>query len=258
MVMNKTQEKNFPVKSKLLAIWGSPSSGKTVVSVKLANFLASRKQNVTLVLCDVTAPPLPLIIAPSELENEASLGSVLSAPIITEQTILQNCMTLKKREYIAIIGMLRRENAFTYPSYTKEQAKGFLNQLRQLEGTIIIDCTSIIASDVLSALVLEMADKVIRLISCDLKSISYFSSQLPLLADSRFSTEKHIKCASSVKSMQAEQHVSAVFKGVQYSLPYCPEVEEQYLNGDVFKDMQTNAGKKYSKEIEKMAGELFE
>jgi MinD-like ATPase involved in chromosome partitioning or flagellar assembly len=244
--------------NKLLAIWGSPSSGKTVVSVKLANFLASRKQNVTLVLCDFTAPPLPLIVSPSELENEASLGSILSAPIITEQTILQNCMTLKKRENIAIIGMLKRENAFTYPSYTKEQAKGFFNQLRQLDGTIIIDCTSIIASDVLSAVSLEVADKVLRLISCDLKSISYYSSQLPFLVDSRFNTENHIKCASSVKSMQAEQHVSAVFKGVQYSLPYCPEIEEQNLNGDIFKDLRTNAGKQYSKVIEKMGDELFE
>jgi MinD-like ATPase involved in chromosome partitioning or flagellar assembly len=246
------------MKNNMLAIWGSPSSGKTAVSVKLAKCLANRKQNVTLVLCDVTAPPLHLIVSPSELENEASLGSILSAPNITEQTILQNCMTLKKNEYIAIIGMLKRENAFTYPSYTKEQAKEFLKELRQLDGTIIIDCTSIITADILSTVALEMVDKVLRLISCDLKSISYFSSQLPLLVDNRFHTEKHIKCASSVKSMQAEQHVSAVFKGVQYSLPYCPEVEEQYLNGDIFKALKTNSGKNYTKVIEKMAGELFE
>jgi len=243
--------------TKILAIWGSPSSGKTVVSVKLAKYLAGRKENVTLVLCDVIAPPLPLIIAPSELENEASLGNALTAPIINEQIILQNCMTLKKREYIAIMGMLKRENAISYAGYTKEQAKEFISQLRQLGGTVIIDCSSIIAYDILSLGALALADKVLRLISCDLKSISYFSSQLPLLIDSQYKTEQHIKCASSVKSTQAVDHIGAVLKGVPFALPYCTEIEEQFISGDLFCDLKTNPGRKYAKVIAKLAGELL-
>ena len=37
----------------VLAVWGSPGSGKTVTAVKLAKALADKKRNVALVLCDI-------------------------------------------------------------------------------------------------------------------------------------------------------------------------------------------------------------
>lgn len=43
--------------NQVLAVWGSPSSGKTTMSVKLARYIASQKKNVILVLADMTAPP---------------------------------------------------------------------------------------------------------------------------------------------------------------------------------------------------------
>ena len=38
----------------MLAVWGSPGSGKTVAAVKLAKALADKKKNVALLLCDMT------------------------------------------------------------------------------------------------------------------------------------------------------------------------------------------------------------
>ena len=67
----------------VLAVWGSPSSGKTTVSVKLAKHLADKKRNVVLLLCDMTAPMLPCICPPSDLEWERSLGSILAATHVT-------------------------------------------------------------------------------------------------------------------------------------------------------------------------------
>jgi len=61
----------------ILAVWGSPGSGKTVTAVKIAKYLADKKRNVVLLLCDMTAPMLPCICPPSEIESEHSLGSVL-------------------------------------------------------------------------------------------------------------------------------------------------------------------------------------
>lgn len=45
----------------VLAVWGSPGSGKTTVSVRLAKYLADQKKNVALLLCDMTTPMLPCI-----------------------------------------------------------------------------------------------------------------------------------------------------------------------------------------------------
>jgi Mrp family chromosome partitioning ATPase len=71
----------------VLAVWGSPGSGKTTAAVKLAKYLADKKKNVVLVLCDMTAPMLPCICSPSELECEKSLGSILSATHVTEPLV---------------------------------------------------------------------------------------------------------------------------------------------------------------------------
>ena len=36
----------------MLAVWGSPGSGKTITAVKIAKMLSARKKNVILLLCD--------------------------------------------------------------------------------------------------------------------------------------------------------------------------------------------------------------
>ena len=45
----------------VVAVWGSPGSGKTTMAVKIAKYLADKKRNVVLLLCDMTAPMLPCI-----------------------------------------------------------------------------------------------------------------------------------------------------------------------------------------------------
>ena len=80
-------------KGGVLAVWGSPGSGKTTVAVKLAKYLADRKRNVSLLLCDMTAPMLPCICPPGELESEHSLGSILAATHVTGTSELRGAQT---------------------------------------------------------------------------------------------------------------------------------------------------------------------
>lgn len=61
-----------------------------------------------------------------------------------------------------------------------------IENLRKIAPFVIIDCGSYIANDILSAVALMESDSVLRLANCDLKSISYLSSQLPLLRDSTY------------------------------------------------------------------------
>lgn len=72
--LEQEREEEMPEEGGVLAVWGSPSSGKTVVSVKLAEHLAKKKRNVILILADMITPPLPYLCAPSDIEQERSLG----------------------------------------------------------------------------------------------------------------------------------------------------------------------------------------
>ena len=157
----------------ILAVWGSPGSGKTVTAVKIAKHLADRKKNVVLLLCDATAPMLPCIFPPSELECEHSLGSILAATHVTEALIKHNLVTLKKNSYLTILGMKKGENEYTYPPYEQIQAQELLDGLREIAPFAVVDCGSYIANDILSAVALMEADSVLRLANADLKSVSY-------------------------------------------------------------------------------------
>lgn len=64
----------------VLAVWGSPGSGKTTVAARIAKHLAGKRKNTILLLCDMSAPMLPCICPPRDLENKGSLGERLGLP----------------------------------------------------------------------------------------------------------------------------------------------------------------------------------
>lgn len=241
----------------MLAVWGSSGSGKTTVSVRLAKYLADHKCNVVLLLCDMTTPMLPCICPPAELECERSLGSILAATHVTDTLIKQNCITHKKTSYLTIIGMLKGENVFTYPPYTQELAAELIDRLRDIAPYIIIDCGSPIAHDILSAVALMEADSVLRLVNCDLKSISYLSSQLPLLKDQKWDADKQYKVASNVKTNQAGEHIEQVLGNVAFKLPHSDELENLALSGNLFKDLVLKDSRGFRTEIAKIAKEVL-
>lgn len=234
----------------ILAVWGSPGSGKTVTAVKIAKYLADKKQNVVLLLCDMTAPMLPCICSPSEIDSEHSLGSVLAATHVTEPLIKHNLVTLKKNSYLTILGMKKGENEYTYPPYSEVQARELLCELRRVAPFIVVDCSSYIANDILSALALMEADNVLRLANADLKSISYLSSQLTLLRDSKWDADKQYKVSANVKPQQA-------LGSAAFVLNHSQELEQQYLAGNLLADLSLKDSRQFRKEIEKIIREVF-
>lgn len=238
----------FP--DQILAVWGSPSCGKTVASVKLARELSLKKKNVIVVFCDALCPSLPVLM-PLRANDGKSLGLLLGSGEVTQEKILASCVTLGN-EHICLLGFEKGENFFTNAAYTKEKAVDLLVLLRHLADYIIIDCSSNIAFDVLSAVALDSADKVLRLGSCDLKGVVYFSSQLPMLSDRKFNSERHIKILSNVKPCEPKQEIKEFYKGVNFELPNTAEVMEQYLSGSLFDYMISKEGKLFENTIKEI------
>ena len=245
--------------NQVLAVWGSPSSGKTLVSAKLANYITGKGYDVALVLCDMDAPPLHLLVPLNRIEEQKSLGSILAAVKINKNLILQNSITVKKNDHISIIGMLKGENKFTYPNYTQIQASELISELREIVDFVIVDCSSHLSDDILSTVALIESDCVLRLINCDLKSVSYLSSQLPLLADSKFKADKQLKVANDVKSIHSNENIEQVIGGVTFTIPHSDLVEKQYLSGELLLDTPIKREtKEFRQVIEDIAEEVFD
>ena len=224
----------------MLAVWGSPGSGKTITAVKIAKMLSARKKNVILLLCDMAAPMLPCICPADALESKGSLAGVLAAARISENLIKHNLVTFKRN-----------------PPFTQKQVVELLDGLRQIAPYVIVDCGSYIANDILSAVALMEADSVLRLANCDPKSVNYFASQLPLLDGPEWDMDKQYKVASNVKPYQAADHIGKVLGDTAFVLPYSQELEEQYLAGNLLADLTLKDSRPFRKELERIIAEVF-
>ncbi len=240
----------------ILAIWGSPSSGKTVTSIKLANELAAQKKNVVVVLCDTAAPTLPSLLK-AKKTSDVSVGAVLSAPVITQELILKNCIPFGKNPYVSLLGYRAGENVFSYAEYSKERAVDMLVLLRHISDYVIVDCSSILTDNILSTAALEMADEVLRLCSCDLKALSYFMSCLPLIGDGKFKPDRHIKVLSNTRPYQGGSEYENSFGGVKYRLPYISAIEEQSATLSLAEELSGKEAKVYEPVISAIVKEVF-
>ena len=228
--------------------------GEKTVSVKLPSTWRT-KSAMRRCSCDMTAPccPAPPALRPGMREVP---GSILAAAHVTDK--LSN-RTASPTNGIAICSRsaCSGENVFTYPPYSAELATELIDHLRNIAPYVIIDCGSAIATDILSAVALMEADSVLRLVNCDLKSVSYLSSQLPLLRDNKWDADKQYRVASNVKPHEASEHIEQVLGNVAFKIPHSGELESQALAGDLFRDLALKESRGFRKEIEKISREVF-
>ena len=166
-------------------------------------------------------------------------------------------MTHKQFRHLTILGMRKGENEYTYPPYERTQAEELLRCLRNIAPYVIIDCGSYIANDILSAIALLESDAVLRLVNCDLKSISYLSSQLPLLRESRWDADKQYKIASNVYPNEASEHIERVLGNTAFQIPHSEEVKIQSLEGNLFRELGLKESRGFRKTLESITREVF-
>lgn len=241
---------------KVLAVMGSPSCGKTTTAVKLALTLAGAKKNVVVVFCDPFTPVIPAVLS-ANIIHDTSLGSLLTVPTLAQSDILNACIPIESSEYISLLGYCGGESLMHYPKITRDKVVEFFVMLRYLADYIIIDCASVIEADPASIVAIELADKVLKLGSANLKGVSYYQTHDPMLADSRFRKEVQITVIGDLKVGQDWEAVSQQYGGADYVLPHIAELEQQYNELTLFKPLTERESSVYTAEIEKILGGVF-
>lgn len=240
----------------VLAVMGSPGSGKTTTTVKLALSLATQKKNVIVVFCDPFTPVIPAIL-PADTVQDTSLGSLLTAPGLTQTQILNACIPIKESGYISLLGYCAGESLTHYPKITRDKVVEFFVMLRHLADYIIIDCASVFEADPTSIVAIEMADVVLKMGTANLKGISYFQTHSPMLVDSRFRKETHKMVIGNLKVGQDWEAVSGQYGGVDYILPFVAELEQQDDELRLLCPLTQQESDAYRKAVGRMTQELF-
>lgn len=244
--------------NKIISVWGSPYSGKTTLSIKLAKELNKQNKNVALIFPNSIYPTivtvLPLSRDREDNDKVKSLGRILSKDKVTRESIYSNCVTLKKNHNLAIIGYDYGENSFTYPKFTRNKIHDLLTILSSEVDHIIIECSSNL--DLFTTFALEVSSKVIRVTEPNTRSLSYFESNLPLLIDNNFNLDEHIVVMSKIYSDTSTRQIKEKYN-VKYEFPYLDEIRQQFVNGEMFEDLRSKERYSYNKAFRELMDDIF-
>lgn len=242
--------------NRIAAVYGSPGSGKTVTTVKIAKAIAECKQNVIIVGCDDRVPLIPLLMP--DAQNLPSLGDALSADRLSQIDVLRHCIPFGKSQYISLLGYCRFENIMSYPEYGFQRATEFLNHLRRFDDDFVLfDCSSNI-DNYLTAAALKQADVTFRIVNADPKSLLYFQSAKPLLLrDPGYRYDTQINVLNNILPSQNTDLVKEAVGEIPYTLPNVPEVTEQYGSAQLLDTVFGKTARQYTMGIKRIVKEVI-
>ena len=219
--------------SKTIAVWGSPCSGKTTFATKLAQTIYDKYQSTVIVLyADNETPALPVIFPNYKKEDMFSVGAALAKTDITREDVIRQLVTVKRKQNFGFLGFTDGENRYTYPAFDETKVRSLLSVLSALADFVVVDCTSSLKNPI-SRVAVKEADEIIRLASPDLKSVSFFASQLPLYADPVFKSDLHIQGINVPDAdlyMPIDEAKSRLHDA-RFVIPYSRAVKQQMLDG---------------------------
>lgn len=222
---------------KIITVWGSPCSGKTTFATKLASAIYNCYESTVIVMyCDIETPVLPYLFPFCKTEELGSVGIALSKTQLETCDIINSLVTVKSMQNFGFLGYKTGENRYSYPRYGKAKAEELLQKLRSLSDYIIVDCSSDLSDSILSQSAITASDQIIRLYSPDLKSLSFYLSQLSVYSDVQYRTEEHI-CGINTPNADVFipiEEAKAQFGEISFTLPFSFEVKEQMQQGKLF------------------------
>lgn len=226
-----------------LVVCGSPHSGKTTVSVKLAKLIEKRtKASVMVVFASDKGSPMTY----SFLKKESlggSLGRLITKPDITEQDIIDTMLLPKSESNVCFLGYRIGESFGMFPEISTSQVQNFYKVLSKIVDYIIVDTGNNFENNLISKLALEQFDQVVYCCAADIMGLSYYKSAAPILKGI-IDREPDAFLLNDVKAFTGVSVVQDQLGCVDYVLPYDVTLLEQSLEGRMIDGVKINKRKR--------------
>jgi len=220
---------------KIITVWGSSGSGKSMFSCVLAKALTKNKKKAIIINADISTPMLPVWLPDQLVETGASIGNVLSTVEKIDTALIASKVTiLKTYPFIGLMGYTAGENPLSYPELKYDIIMDFISNASKLVDYVIIDCTSNM-TNLLTPAAIDTADIIVRILTPDLKGITYLKAHQPLLLDARFRYGEHISLAGMARPFHAIEEMGYLIGGWAGLLPYSKEIDRCATEGGMFK-----------------------
>ena len=237
---------------KIIAVCGSPSSGKTTVGLKIAQELYFKKKTPVLFLSPDWNKPTLSYLFPRRKESDLfSLGAVLDHTVITQEELLKHTVYTEQMKDFGFLGLKTGENRSSYPVPTEDKVLGLFRAAGEIAAYTVVDCSSCF-DDPVSTIAMREADWNIQLIVPDLRSMGYYSSyeeRYKLYESKTFKvlnrTDKDV--------FLPEQEVKEHFGTVMFTMPYSIALKQQAITGTLPEKLSDS---KFRKECGALVGML--
>ena len=235
--------------SKIIAVCGSPSSGKTSLAIKLAQELYySKKTSVLLLSVDLNVPIMGYLFPHHKAADLYSVGKALDKTDIYREDIMKQIVTVKNMMDFGFLGFKAGENKYSYPRPTEDKVMGLLSCMREIADYVVIDCVSD-NDDLISSIAIREADKVILTVTPDLKCLTYLASNGEAFVGCCEKVEYVMNIKENDLFLPVEE-VKGHLKNINYVIPYSLTLKQQSITGALFEKLND---RKYKEVISKLA-----
>ena len=228
--------------SKIIAVWGSPGSGKSMFCSILAKMLTRDKQKLIIINADAGTPMLPIWLPDQIIETTASIGRVLTAVEIDTTLVAGKVTVLKDYPFIGLMGYSAGENPLSYPELRYDTILQLVDAAAKLVDYVILDCSSNI-TNIFTPAAIESADTIIRILTPDLKGVNYLKAHQPVMVDPRFRWSEHMTFAGMARPFHAIDEMDHIVGGFSGLLPYSKEIDRCATQGGMFQAINYCSGR---------------
>ncbi len=221
---------------RLIAVWGSPHSGKTVFATKFAECLYKESRGTVILLyTDILTPSLSVLFPNAKNADLYSVGTVLSKTDIYANDVVSNLVTVKERMNLGYMGYRNGENKFSFPTYTEAKAENLLTVLCELADYVVVDCMSNPENSILTETVMKQARTMLKICTPDIACMSFEQSQTQVMLSRGIIPARQLSVMNipdadlGMLSGDAGSHLG---KMVQV-IPYSQVLKSQYLEGSL-------------------------
>lgn len=219
---------------KVITVWGSPGSGKSMFCCILAKALTRDKRKAIIINAEISVPMLPVWLPEQVIQTGASIGQVLSSVEIDTTLVASHVTVLKNYPFIGLMGYCAGENPLSYPEVPYSMVPQLVNAAARLVDYVILDCSASM-TNVFTPAAIESGDLIVRILTPDLKGVNYLKAHQPLLVDSRFRYGEHLTFAGMARPFHALDEMGYLVGGFDGLLPYGKEIDRCATEGGMFK-----------------------
>lgn len=239
---------------KLIAFYGSPGSGKTTVALKTAmeTYMQTKDEVVAFLSPDMTVPSIALLFPNYAPDEVVSLSEIFDNTAITSELLLKNAVTVKSMKDFFALGFKAGENRFSFPTPTPEKINSLFSALSDVAGYIFVDCTND-ETDEISKKALAMADIAVRVITPDLKGMTWYSSNKNSDRTEGENLFNVINVTEKELYLPIED-VCTKLHSVTAVLPYSKALKQQMLDGRMYDRLNDRA---YTKKLQSLVNKIL-